>query len=158
VTLTVQNLEAHRMPFGVGLHPYFACRSLAIIRADLPTRWRWDQEMMPVVTEPNPMAASLSRGEPVGTLPVASEYADWNGKATIEWPTLRVRVDMQTTPPLRHVVMWMPEGESFFCFEPVSHATDALNPYSGHPAAADFTILGPTEALTQQFDFIVSSL
>jgi len=157
VALTVQNLEERRMPFGIGLHPYFANRALAIIKARLPTRWRWDHELMPLCTEPNQMAASFQHGQRASTLPVACEYAEWNGVATIEWPTLRVRVDLRTTPPLRHVVMWMPDGETFFCFEPVSHATDALNSNAGHPAAEDFVILEPAASFTQQFDFLVSA-
>jgi aldose 1-epimerase len=157
ITLSARNLESHRIPFGFGLHPYFASRSLATIRADLPARWRWDQELMPITMEANPDAASLLRGRPVSELPVAAEYAGWDGRATIEWPTLRVRVELATAPPLRHVVMWIPEGESFFCFEPISHATDALNAQAGHASHEDFVVLEPDATFDQSFDFVVSS-
>jgi aldose 1-epimerase len=157
ITLSASNLESHRIPFGFGLHPYFGNRALASVRAYLPARWRWDQELMPVAMETNPDAASLLRGRPVSELPVATEYADWDGRATIEWPTLRVRIKLSTSPPLRHVVMWIPEGESFFCFEPISHATDALNRQAGHPPHEDFVVLEPDATFDQSFDFLVSS-
>jgi aldose 1-epimerase len=89
--------------------------------------------------------------------PVAAEYAGWGGRALIEWRASGLQVDLVTTPRLRHVVMWLPEGESFFCFEPISHATDALNEYSGSAAAEDFVILGPGETMSRCFDFNVST-
>ena len=156
ITLSVENLEAQRMPFGVGLHPYFANRSQALIKASLPIRWQWDSELMPIATEVNPLASDLAIGKRASFMPFASEFTGWDGSAVISWPALQVRVELRTTPPLRHVVMWMPEGESFFCFEPIGHATDALNPNAGHPAADDFMILEPGASLVQDFDFRVS--
>jgi aldose 1-epimerase len=157
IDLSIRNLEPHRIPVGLGLHPYFANRSLATIRADLPSRWRWDQEMMPIAMESNPDAASLLRGHPVSKLPVATEYAGWDGRATIEWPALRISMELATAPPLRHVVMWIPEGENFFCFEPISHATDALNRQAEHPPLEDFVVLAPDATFEQSFDFVVST-
>ena len=157
IELSARNLSAQRIPMGFGLHPYFANRSDAGVNAEFPALRRWDHEMMPVSLEPNPDAASFSRGHRVSELPVAAEYADWDGAAAIEWPTMRVRVQLQTDPPLKHVVMWMPAGKDFFCFEPVSHATDALNgPFAQGPGA-DFVVLEPDATAKQRFDFIVSS-
>jgi aldose 1-epimerase len=58
---------------------------------------------------------------------------------------------------MRHVVLWVPEGADFFCFEPMSHATDALNGRAGHPAAEHFVLLAPGEAIEQHYEFQVTT-
>ncbi|HEY4973940.1 MAG TPA: hypothetical protein VII41_10045, partial [Steroidobacteraceae bacterium] len=141
VTLSVRNTGRDRLPFGVGLHPYFAQRSLARLSADLASRWRWDQEYMPIASEPNPDRQRFQQGLAVDSLPVAAEYAQWNGRALIAWPTLGVEVGIATDPPLKHAVLWAPPQQDFFCFEPTSHASDALHAQAGHAAAEDFRIL-----------------
>ena len=158
IVLLVRNLSAHRIPIGLGLHPYFANRNEARIKAHLPTRWRWDKEMMPVSREPNPAALTFAReGQRVNELPVSAEYTNWNGKATIEWPARNLVVELETSPPLAHVVMWMPSGESFFCFEPISHATDALNMQSSSNLEG-YCVLEPNAIADQRFDFVISQL
>ena len=157
IELSARNLSAQRIPLGFGLHPYFANRADATVKAEVPALWRWDHEMMPVDKEPNPDAARFSRGLRVRELPITAEYADWDGGAVIEWPTMRLRVQLQTDPPLKHVVVWMPAGKDFFCFEPVSHATDGLNGQFTQGPGADFFVLEPDESAEQRFDFIVSS-
>jgi aldose 1-epimerase len=156
IELRARNLGEHRIPLGLGLHPYFANRSDARIKAALPTRWLWDQEMMPVRKAANPVATDLLRQHRVADLPVAAEYADWDGSAAIDWPATRLRVELKTQPPLRHAVFWMPAGKDFFCFEPVMHATDALNRHPMRDPAEDFLILEPGAVAQQRFDFVVS--
>jgi aldose 1-epimerase len=158
IVLSVRNLSVHRIPVGLGLHPYFANRNEARIKARLPTRWRWDQEMMPVSMEANPNALTFLQGQPVNELSVCAEYADWDGKASIEWPARNLLVELETYPPLIHVVMWMPSGESFFCFEPISHATDALNMQMSGQNPEGYFVLDPNATAEQRFDFVISPL
>ena len=149
IVLSCRNAGPHSIPSGLGLHPYFANRAQAAVTATLPVHWRWDEELMPVARQTNALAAALAGGCELARLPVAAEFAGWDGRALIEWPALGLRVELTTTPRLHHVVMWLPEGESFFCFEPICHATDALNEYPGTVAAEDFVILAPGEMLSQ---------
>jgi aldose 1-epimerase len=159
IVLLVRNLSAQRIPVGLGLHPYFANRNEARIKARLPTRWRWDNEMMPVRREPNPDALTFLReGKRVNELAVSVEYANWDGKAAIEWPARDLLVELETYPPLAHVVMWMPGGESFFCFEPMSHATDALNMQASDSNPEGYFVMKPNAIAEQRFDFVVSQL
>ena len=157
IVLSSRNVSAQPIPMGLGLHPYFANRAQAALTVALPVHWQWDHELMPVAKQINPLAEVLARGHNVAGLPVTAEYTGWDGRALIEWRASGLRVDLVTTPRLCHVVMWLPEGENFFCFEPISHATDALNEYSGSAAAEDFVILGPGETMNQCFDFNVST-
>jgi aldose 1-epimerase len=154
VELSARNLSEQRMPLGFGLHPYFADRAGAAIQAEMPSRWRWDAEMMPMTLAANPDASGFRRGQAVAQLPVAVEYADWNGRAVIDWPRRGLRVQITTTPPLRHAVFWAPDGEDFFCFEPVSHATDGFNRLAD--SREDAIILESGAVAEQRFEFIVS--
>jgi aldose 1-epimerase len=156
VELSACNLSDYRIPVGFGLHPYFSDRAGAFIRANLPSRWHWDEEMMPTSREINPDASGWLRGQAVAQLPVAMEYADWDGRAVIDWPRRGLSVELMTTPPLRHAVVWVPDGEEFFCFEPMSHATDGFNRPPADGSLEDIRVLDPGAVAHQRFDFIVS--
>jgi aldose 1-epimerase len=56
---------------------------------------------------------------------------------------------------MKHAVVWVPTGKEFFCFEPTSHATDALNARGGHPAGEDFIVLEPGQVFEQRITFSV---
>ena len=157
VCLTIRNASPHPIPVGVGIHPYFANRRLALVTASLPLRWQLDGELLPVSLVDNPDAPTLLRGQPVTEMPIVCEFAGWDGAATIEWPTLGVRVRVETAPALTHAVLWVPQGEDFFCFEPMSHATDALNGHDGRPPGEDFVVLEPQAVHKQRFAFVVDA-
>jgi aldose 1-epimerase len=156
--MTLRNLETRRIPVGMGLHPYFANRRGATLAADLPTRWNWDEQLMPTHSEPNLHNAQFRRGIAATSLPVAAEYCDWTGEARIDWPAEGISVRLVTQPALGHVVIWAPVGEDFFCFEPLSHATDSFNRRgctAGTSGVGSF-ILEPGALVEQAFSFIVN--
>jgi len=155
IVLVLGNLESQRIPVGVGLHPYFAHRSDAILSANLPAQWHWDDELMPLERGPNPDADAFRRGKAVMGLPVAAEFDGWDGEARILWPKQGLSVHLTTSPPMKHAVVWVPTGKEFFCFEPTSHATDALNARGGHPAGEDFIVLEPGQVFEQRITFSV---
>jgi aldose 1-epimerase len=156
VSMRIQNLEQRRIPLGIGLHPYFANRHGAVIAAGLPVRWQWDRELMPTTREPNCHEPHYARGMAAADLPVAAQYCGWNGEARIEWPADGVSVRLVTEPALSHVVIWAPVGEDFFCFEPLSHATDAFNLRNSGIADMDPIILEAGASYDQTFSFIVA--
>ena len=45
----------------------------------------------------------------------------------IDWPELGARLVMTAEPPLDFLTVFTPPDLPFFCVEPVSHATDAVN-------------------------------
>ena len=155
IVLVLGNLESQRIPVGVGLHPYFANRADAILCANLPAQWHWDDELMPFECGPNPDADAFRRGKVVMELPVAAEFDAWDGEASILWPKRGLSVHLSTSPPMKHAVVWVPIGQEFFCFEPTSHATDALNARGGHPAGEDFIVLEPGQVFEQRITFSV---
>lgn len=153
IELSIRNEDEDVAPFGFGLHPYFTGRSEALVQANLPTQRLWDAEMMPIEDVANPLDRALRQGCPVTLLPTAGEFSSWDGRAHLDWPTRGLHLEVKTAPALKHVVTWLPDGEDFFCFEPQSHATDALNPYPKQPSGQDFHLLAPGEAVRQCFEF-----
>jgi aldose 1-epimerase len=156
VKLTIRNLESQRIPIGVGLHPYFANRRSATLRARLPVLWNWDAELMPTYSEPNTRMTEFERGIAGAELPIAAQYCGWNGEAQIEWAAERIQVRVLTRPLLEHVVIWAPIGEEFFCFEPINHATDSFNLCKLYPLDMKPMVLNPDESFEQAFTFIVT--
>jgi len=155
IIMVLGNLDSQRIPVGIGLHPYFADRVDAVLSADLPAQWHWDDELMPLARGPNPDADGFRRGKAVVDLPVAAEFDEWDGEARIHWPARGLSVHLTTAPPMKHAVMWVPAGKDFFCFEPTSHATDGLNARAGHPPGEDFVVLEPGQVFEQRFTFAV---
>jgi aldose 1-epimerase len=158
VRFSIRNLESRRIPIGIGLHPYFAHRQSAKLRAHLPVQWHWDTELMPTYAAPNARAAEFESGVAAADLQIAAQYCGWDGQAQIEWPAERVQVKLLTRPALAHVVVWAPTGEDFFCFEPINHATDSFNLCQREPSDIDMqpTVLEAGDTFEQSFAFVVS--
>jgi aldose 1-epimerase len=155
IKLSIQNRGAFAIPVGLGIHPYFARRRGARVFAHLPILWRMDQELLPVASEINPQAAEFERGIAAADLPISGAYSGWDGRAMIEWPADRIRLRIATKPKLRHIVVWAPDKEEFFCFEPVSHATNSFNLGREHIQADADTVVEPGEIWEQTFEFAV---
>lgn len=115
---------------------------------------------MPTICEPNRRNPQFKDGIAATALPVAAEYCDWPGEARIDWPADGVSLRLVTRPALGHVVIWAPVGEDFFCFEPLSHATDSFNRpgpvESCQGSSTGAIVLEPGATVEQAFDFIVS--
>jgi len=155
IKLVARNLESRPIPFESGFHPYFAARSQARIRANLPLQTQWDAHLMPLSTGPNVLRKQFAQGIAATSLPVAAEFGGWNGNAVLQWPCAGVTVELQTRPALEHVVVWAPQDEDFFCFEPVSHTTDSFNRWREDPTIRPPRQLLPDESHEQTCSFIV---
>jgi len=141
------------MPIGIGLHPYFPRRSEAILTAKLPQRWLLDKELMPLELQQNHHACELAGGAAVSSLPVQCEFWDWDGVATLDWPTEGVSLTVRTEPSLRGAVLWVPQDMDFFCFEPTSHSTDAFNFDEVVASRQGVVILAPGAQFVQDIFF-----
>ena len=143
--LSVTNRAERRMPAGLGFHPYFAGAGAARLTAEVDGVWHTDHEVMPTEWTALPARWNLPAGIAVAGLAADNLFTNWRGAALIERPDLGLRLTLRAGAPFRHLVVYAPLGESFFCVEPVSHVTDALNA----PSAADsgLEVLAPGESL-----------
>jgi len=122
----VENLENHAVPAGIGLHPFFVRAPDTIFAFGARAVWRADAEILPVERIDVPAAWNFAEGRVLGGLALDNCFDGWDGAATIAWPRRGIRLRLEATPPLRHLVVYTPPGRPFFCAEPVSHANGQL--------------------------------
>jgi len=91
----------------------------------------------------------------IGSAALDNCFAGWDGTADITWasggPALRIEADA----PLRHLIVYTPPGQDFFCAEPVSHMNDAINRMATAPDHA-MDVLAPGETLRAAVTFRLS--
>jgi aldose 1-epimerase len=122
IRILLDNLEDRPVPAGIGLHPFFVrdgdceltCRSAWV--------WRADADVLPIERIPVPPDWDFSRGQRPDSVALDNCFDGWDGRATITWPAKRLRLDLEASRPFRHLVIYTPPGQPFFCVEPVSHA------------------------------------
>jgi aldose 1-epimerase len=124
LSIAIRNLADEPMPAGFGLHPYFPATPETELGAELDAMWETDAEMLPTRLVPLSPDALPIRVAKVG---LDNVFTGWRQRATIRWPEQDAALDLTADGPLDFLVMYTPPGERFFCAEPVSNATDALN-------------------------------
>ncbi len=161
-TLRVVNAGPTRMPAGLGFHPYFN-RALGgaheEVELELAVRG---------VYPGSPELPALPIGPPVALKPeqdfsklrpldvvLDDCFAGWDGHAEIRWPESRVRLVMEASAHLRHVIVYSPEGEPFFAVEPVSHANDGFNLLAAGQSGTGVVVLAAGESLEASFSLRV---
>lgn len=146
IRATLENLEDRAVPGGFGLHPFFVrdpdcelvCRTRSV--------WRMDAHVMPIERIAVPPEWDFSAGRKVNDVPLNTCFEGWDGRATLLWPSRRLRLDMTTAAPFTNLVLYMPEGAPFFCVEPWSHGL----------GQADWVPLAPHATLEGEVVFQIS--
>jgi aldose 1-epimerase len=127
VELALHNESDASMPAGLGWHPYFLRTPRTTLTAPVARIWLTDAEMMPTELAQLPIIADVSRGVMIDSVPLDNGFTGWSRRAVIDWPELGARLVMTAEPPLDFLTVFTPPDLPFFCVEPVSHATDAVN-------------------------------
>lgn len=125
LTLSLTNNGETPMPAGLGWHPYFN-REQAILK--LPTTRIWwvdDSNGWSTAEATANILTPLSTGARVETLSLDHAFSLSDPELSIVWPDLRL--DIQCDPIFQHAVIYVPDGEDFFCVEPVSQIPNAVN-------------------------------
>ncbi len=127
VALSLRNLHRAPAPAGLGLHPYFPRDRPATLRFNATHVWRNDADVLPSELVAVPPEWDHSGGRCIGSVSLDNCFAGWDGKARIVWasdaPALRIEADGL----FRHLIVYAPPAQDFFCVEPVSHMNDAIN-------------------------------
>lgn len=126
IGMSIENLEDRAVPAGLGLHPFFPRDRETELTCRLGGVWQTDAEVLPVEHVPLPPAWDFSRGRRVEGLGLDHCFDGWDGRATIAWPRRGMRLELSATEAFRHLVIYVPNGQTFFCVEPVSHANGAV--------------------------------
>jgi aldose 1-epimerase len=126
IGISIENLEDREVPAGLGLHPFFVRDAETELACRLSGVWRTDPEVLPLQHLPVPPEWDFSRSRRVDGMGLDHCFDGWNGKATVTWPQRGLRLVLSATEAFRHLVIYVPEGQRYFCVEPVSHANGAI--------------------------------
>lgn len=128
LTLEIENLADELMPAGLGFHPYFPRTPQATVAAAAAGVWLTDAEILPVEKTAVPPGWDLAKGRRVAELALDNVFTGWSGPATVTWPERQARLAIEATQPLlSFLTVYTPAQRDFFCVEPASHCTDAIN-------------------------------
>ena len=145
--ITLTNSGDAAMPAGLGMHPFFPRHGNAILTADVKAVWLTDETCLPTERVVCPEHWNLTDGARVDALLCDNQFEPWGGRARIDWPDENMSLDIKASDDLNRLIVYAPEGEDFFCVEPVSHMTDAFNRSADGvpPAATGMRVLEPGE-------------
>lgn len=124
--VTVTNLSSHRMPLGVGFHPYFVSTPECSVHASVSSQWPLDNQLLPSTTVAagrDDTGSVLFRGGDRSD----AFYSGWDGSALLELPECRARIRVEASAPLHHLVVFADDAAEAVCIEPVSNVVDAFN-------------------------------
>ena len=127
VEMTLTNLSETTMPAGLGLHPHFPASGDVQVQAKVTKAHLGDETLLPVAkSRDHDAIAPLDAG---GLLPRGLDlcFEGWDGLSEIRWPAEGRGLRISADGPVRHLVVFSPPGESYFCIEPVSHCVNAVN-------------------------------
>jgi aldose 1-epimerase len=131
VRLSVENLSDTPMPAVLGLHPYFVGVAEARLKAQLPRVWTVDAASLPLEELATPPAWSFAAGRALAAPPLDNCFSGWDGVAVLRWPD---RSATLRATNCRFLQLYVPGGRDFFCLEPQTAATGALNRTMGEAA------------------------
>jgi aldose 1-epimerase len=144
ISLDVENLSDGLMPAGLGFHPFFPRTPNATLTAAATGVWLTDAEIMPVERTTVPPHWDLSSGRRVAELALDNVFTGWTGKAILTWPERSAALALEASQPLlSFLVIHTPRNDDFFCVEPASHCTDAINLAREGVAETGLRVLAP---------------
>jgi aldose 1-epimerase len=150
--LTLRNLHRSPAPAGLGLHPYFPHNGGPRLRFNATHVWLNGANSLPSEPVAVPPEWDHSGGQRIGSAALDNCFAGWDGEAHFVWasdgPALRIEADA----PFRHLIVYTPPGQDYFCVEPVSHMNDAINRMDS-AAGHGLRTLAPGETLQGRVTF-----
>lgn len=150
ISLAITNLSERPMPAGLGLHPYFP--KGADTRYCGLHRHEWHNDSAGLPTECSDAGSPIDwwDGTSVGSRSVDTIYTGRHGPLSIIWPGAGAILEMRPARNLPMTVVYVPEGQDYFCVEPVSHLTDAV---ARCHASGPMRIIPPGKTMKTWIDF-----
>ena len=140
------NTHTAAAPAGVGWHPYFPKRGRSRLDIAIAGRWDSDATHLPVRRE----AQARIEGDVAG-LAYDNCFDGWTGAARIT----DERFSLELTSTLPYLVVYTPQDKDYFCVEPVSHVSNAIQ--MADPAAHGLRTLQPGESFDSSMTLAVSA-
>lgn len=148
VVMQLVNRHGGPAPAGLGLHPYFPRAVFHTLRFSATGVWTTGGASLPDRHIVVPAGWDHSAGRAIGSVALDHCFTGWDGRATLTGRDLALT--LLATPNLPFVQVYTPEGQDYFCVEPVSHMPDAIN-RPGHP----MRVLAPDESMEAEITLVV---
>lgn len=125
VALTVTNRHAEPAPIGFGLHPYLPRRPGVRLQFAASGVWINGEEPLPRQHTSVPADWDHLYARMVGEAPLDNCFTNWTRRAQISGIVAGLTIEADDV--FRHLQVYTPPNQDFFCVEPVSHVPNALN-------------------------------
>lgn len=157
VRLSIENRADEPAPAGLGFHPYFPDPASAQLAFKAGGVWQADPQNMPSEWRASTGIWDFSAGRALSTVVIDNCFTNWTGDARIVWCDRALALDLCADAPARFAVVYVPQDQSCFCFEPVSHMNDAFN-RARHGVDTGLRILQPGERFAVEMRIRASEL
>jgi aldose 1-epimerase len=147
--ITVQNTSAKDMPAGLGQHPHFTATDDLTLTASIDGVWeKAGDGILPGYRNTTHAAKSDMQDGELPPKGLDTDLDGWDGHARFEWPSAGRWLEM-TAPTATTAVYFAPEGRGFVCFEPTTHASNALG------RGDHIQVLRPGESMDFAVNYVV---
>jgi len=151
--LFVTNLSDSDMPCGLGFHPYFSDPAGAALSFESAGVWIPDAEALPEKWIPIGTDYDFAGGRALAGLSLDHCFNGMGRKANISWPEKSRSLELRYSENLKWAAVYISQADNCFCFEPVSHAHNALN--MDDPIEQGIERLAPNETLNAWLEVAV---
>ncbi|NQZ24615.1 MAG: aldose 1-epimerase [Colwellia sp.] len=145
IQLWLKNIGTKTMPAGLGLHPYFTRTKLSYLKTDVDKMWAVDDEGMPTTIVESPQGLSSDEGMIIAQHSLDNALVGFKQQAKIAWPEWGMAANISTSSHCKFLVVYSPKEKDFFCVEPVTHCTDAINLFNSGRKDTGLQHLAPGE-------------
>ncbi len=140
----ITNRHSGPAPVAFGQHPYFPRSPAATLRFAATGVQIPGPDKIPVAHQAVPAEWNHEAGLPVGPLALDHCFTGWAGSARLAYPDRGFALDITADPIFANAVVFIPEGQDFFAFEPVTNITDGINRMDG-PVPPGLFVIAPGE-------------
>ncbi|MEL8056716.1 MAG: aldose 1-epimerase [Pseudomonadota bacterium] len=122
LTLSIRNESETPMPAGIGWHPYFP-KDSATLQAPVTRSWTGQNTAPEKIGLTN--ETDLRQARQVKGLDLDTAFDCENTNIILK--TSNHSIKLESDPVFSKLTVYTPQGEDYFCVEPVTHAPDAIN-------------------------------
>lgn len=127
VAMKVENLGQHAMPFGFGLHPWFARKAGMTLQFTASQFYLEEPDGVSgdAVSVPHELDFSARRELPAGWR--NNNYGGWDGVATLRSPDEGWELETSASDAFSHLMFYADPANTVFCVEPQTNVSGAFN-------------------------------
>jgi aldose 1-epimerase len=145
VRMKVSNRGDRRMPFGLGLHPWWARDDQLTLRFEASHFWLTSPDSIPTDRIATPPELDFSAARPLPRTWRNNAYGGWNGRAELLFQRERVGLKIEADPIFRHLLLYADPEQPVFCLEPQTNAVCAFNRMENEGEELGVVLLAPGE-------------